>query len=332
LRGGYGHAMLEIDGDDVRITGLRVLGPSRSTDKDTPRGRGIITFDNLYTRSIIDHNELSDWSEAAVSAFGGDESKTCRDHRTDHPARPENVRVARNFIHHNRVQNAGYGVCTKMGGYAMIEGNTFVSNRHAITGDDGRARTGYRAFYNLVLADAPKQDRKFWFDDYTQDFDMHGSNTLYLDYGLGEKKLSAGFGGTGGEYMEIAYNTFLGANRQNFDLRGEPCFTAEFHHNISLRSLEDAVGCTYCGGGIDKLKVYDTNQFKSANPTLRLGVGDFDGDGKDDLFLATGAAWYYAPAGQAEWRFLSAQTDKIDTLRFGDFDGGGRTDAFTQHG
>ena len=61
-------------------------------------------------------------------------------------------------------------------------------------------------------------------------------------------------------------------------------------------------------------------------------MGDFDGDGTQDLFLATGAAWYYAPAGKAEWRYLNAQTDKLDTLLFGDFDADGRTDVFTQHG
>jgi hypothetical protein len=74
------------------------------------------------------------------------------------------------------------------------------------------------------------------------------------------------------------------------------------------------------------------NLFESIDPTTRLGVGDFDGDGFDDVFLATGAAWYYAPQGNAEWRFLNAQTDPIGNLLFGDFDGDGRTDVFTQHG
>jgi FG-GAP-like repeat len=44
------------------------------------------------------------------------------------------------------------------------------------------------------------------------------------------------------------------------------------------------------------------------------------------LFLATGAAWYYSPAGAREWRFLSAKTDTIDGLLLGDFDKDGRTD------
>lgn len=69
------------------------------------------------------------------------------------------------------------------------------------------------------------------------------------------------------------------------------------------------------------------NKYASANPANRLGVGDFDGDGYDDLFLATGAAWYYAPGGKAEWRYLNGgKTDTIDSLLLGDFDGDGRTD------
>jgi FG-GAP-like repeat len=63
-----------------------------------------------------------------------------------------------------------------------------------------------------------------------------------------------------------------------------------------------------------------------------LGVGDFDGDGIDDLFLATGAAWYYSPGSAAEWRFLSAKTETMDKLLIGDFDGDGRADVFTQIG
>jgi hypothetical protein len=61
-------------------------------------------------------------------------------------------------------------------------------------------------------------------------------------------------------------------------------------------------------------------------------VGDFDGDGVDDLFLATGRGWYYSPGGVAEWRFLSAKTEKVDQILFGDFDGDGRTDVVAIHG
>ena len=84
-------------------------------------------------------------------------------------------------------------------------------------------------------------------------------------------------------------------------------------------------------GDLDKL-IVSNYQFLAPNPTNRPGVGDFEGEGTQDLFLATGVAWYYAPAGKAEWHYLNAQTDKIDTLLFGDFDADGRMDVFTQHG
>ncbi len=324
VRPGYNQTMLIIDGSDVRITGLRMRGPSRSTNEN-PKAIGIM-FDRdklLFHGSIIDHNDMSDWTVSAIKVLGGDLSKECQAGDDNAGSLRENVRVTRNFLHHNRMQGEGYGVETKQGGNTFIDGNTFLSNRHAIAAG-GEARTIYRAWHNLVLSDAPCQKKAgicFW---YTHDFDMHGTgNDVFYP---------SGFGGTGGQYVEIARNTFLGTNRANFDLRGEPCHLAEFHHNVSLRkTYDDAVDCTHCGGGINKLKVADTNQFNAANPTNHLGVGDFDGDGNQDLFLATGAAWYYAPAANAEWRFLNAQTDKIDKLLFGDFDADGRTDVFTQH-
>ncbi|MCW5852134.1 MAG: hypothetical protein KIT87_18820 [Anaerolineae bacterium] len=315
--------MLAVGGNDVRITGLRLRGPSRSTDEDGPDSRGILVHDNQFVRINIDHNDLSDWTGHAIDVWGDDSlPDTCnvRDHR-DPRLRPQTVRIARNFIHHNQKQEAGYGVEAHYGGFPLIEGNTFVSNRHAIMGD-GRAYTSYRAWYNLVLDDAPKQHH-LW---YTQDFDMHGTG-------------DNGFGGTGGQYMEIAGNTFLGTNRENLDLRGNPCFLAEFHDNISRRHLTpvspfspDPLFPAVTNRGDDNKLVLRNNLFGAGNPTDRLAVGDFDGDGLDDLFLATGQAWYYAPGANAEWRFLNAQTDTLNNLRFGDFDADGRTDVLAQHG
>jgi len=311
------YAMLEVAGNDVRITGLRLHGPDRSTSEDVCDAKGISVRDDFFSGVFIDHNDISDWTVAGVWVVENANPDTC-------PAfdafRPHTVRVVRNFIHHNERQENGYGVVANQGADPLIEGNTFASNRHAIKGGAERG-TGYLATYNLVLADVPWQHDPvtghipLW---QSQDFDVHGSG-------------SNGFGGHAGQYFKIAWNTFLG-DHQNFDLRGEPCQMVEFQNNISLESVDDAIGCTSCGAGIEKLKVNATNSFKSANPTNRLGVGDFDGDGRLDLFLATGQAWYYSPGGVAEWRLLNKRAEKIDQLLLGDFDGDGHTDVFTVQG
>ncbi len=315
--------MLTVDGDDVRVTGLILTGTSGSSESDAPPSRGILVQPDsenpvLRRRVIIDHNEMRNWTDQAVDVWGkGNLQEVCDDFLSPKNFRIiPNVRVARNFIHHNRKKDAGYGVEAHYGGFPQIEGNTFNENRHAIMAD-GKGCTKYYAWYNLVLPDAPCQH---WFVKcihHTHDFDVHGTGWN-------------GFGGRAGHYFDVGWNTFLGTNRQNFDLRGKPTVGVEYHHNTSLRSREDAVGCTRCGEGNDKLFVYDNNQFNAPDPTANSRSGDFDGDGLDDRFMATGAAWYYSLGGQTEWRFINAQPEKSGDLLFVDFDADGRTDVLMQ--
>lgn len=329
-------SLFEIMGDDVRITGLRLQGPSRELSGDALSVRGVCS--ESHSGLIVDHNDLSNWTRAAVDLNDGDpDNKQC-------PTNPElnrhpSVLITRNFIHHNEQQSGGgYGVASGSGAYPSIEANTFLVNRHSITGD-GSSLTAYSAWFNLELSDAPY----YGWHKIEQDFDMHGQ---------GEDNH---MGGIAGSNLEIARNTFLGTNRPNLELRGFPCTLAQFHDNIFRLDQSDneailwyvptirdrygnVVSCTYrgdpiCGFGNPPVSLaLSNNTFGVKDPTQKLGVGDFDGDGKDDLFLATGEAWYYSPDGNAEWRFLSAKTETIDNLLFGDFDGDGHTDVFTQIG
>jgi hypothetical protein len=327
---------LEEGGNDIRVTGLALHGPSRSTDTNQTKAIGVTTSEG-NSRNIIDNNDISDWPYVAVRVQGKDSLSNpppCRVNEASDPqSRTTSAFIARNFIHHNMQQEAGYGVESYVGGYPLIFGNAFTSNRHAIAAGFGTANTGYRAWDNLVLSAAPLQHDIF----HTQDFDMHGM-------GKGFWLFPNGYGGMGGDYMDIYQNTFLGTNRDNFELRGDPCNYAEFHDNISLESEGDAVSWTtcnyyFCGwrpsGPPNEFRIASNpDQFNHSNPVSgpkALGVGDFDGDGADDLFLATGEAWYYSPAGNAEWRFLSAKTENIGELLFGDFDGDGRTDVVALH-
>ena len=199
--------MLEVQGDYVRVTGLRVRGQSRSTDESEPGTVGIVVgfpgppdgplpfSPKILTEfiAVVDRNDTSDWGAVAVGAgtpysfIAGDPaictypgfvdssgnklSYTCgptdpgaasnpgvsvQDHSTGAIARVPivddlttlaNVRIERNFVHHNQRDNLGYGIGA---GRAVISGNTFLQNRHAIA-SDGEPHSEYRASYNLVF-------------------------------------------------------------------------------------------------------------------------------------------------------------------------------------
>ena len=108
------------------------------------------------------------------------------------------IRVESNFFHHNALDGGGYGVTVGSGAFATIMGNVFDFNRHAVA-SDGFAKTGYIARFNYILEGGFKQG-----NIYNQHFDVHGTNDTN-----GDDK-STGYGGTAGDYYEIAYNAIRG--------------------------------------------------------------------------------------------------------------------------
>jgi FG-GAP-like repeat len=315
LKPGSDSGMVDARADSTRVTGMRFAGPSITiVQTGTPTWDGILADD--AHPCIVDHNELYGWT---ISGVG---TTNYRDVNEVSPqVRAQPVHIVRNFIHHNEMDNYGYGVVTGHGSFPLIQGNTFLLNRHAIA-SDGSDFAGYIASSNLVLSSVPGYPATFT-TLREQDFDMHGTGSSCGQH----------CGGSAGQYMDIGGNTFLGdhltlSTHYSFYLRGTPSFEALFHNNIVHESQGDAIK----NEGPPAKLVLGGNQFGAEDPTGKLAVGDFDGDGKDDLFLATGAAWYYSPAGKVDWRFLNAQTDPIGSLLFGDFDGDGRTDVFKLQG
>lgn len=309
--------LFEIRGSNVRMTNLRLRGHSRSSDGGQEQSNGIAVEEHNFTGTIIDHNDISDWTWRGVNVISNLESSEC-----DDPSNPREwptfTWVARNFIHHNRQYEKGYGVNVTTGAFPLIDGNVFLENRHAIAANNASAHTGYRAWHNLVLSAAPLQRYTF----YTHDFDVHG-------------RADGGKGGRAGGYVDLYRNTFLGTNRANFEIRGTPCKFVDVRNNAFLQERRDALSLDvglFGSGSVTWVVPPSPPQFDQPNPTRGLGVGDFDGDGVQDLFLATGSAWYYSPHGVAEWRLLNDHPDRLDSLLFGDLDGDGRTDVIGKIG
>ncbi len=61
-----------------------------------------------------------------------------------------------------------------------------------------------------------------------------------------------------------------------------------------------------------------------------LALGDFNGDGKVDVFRTHSGQkkWYISYNGTSSWQVLNSSSNSLSGLRLGDFNGDGRTDVF----
>jgi hypothetical protein len=322
-----------------RITGLRIRGPGRDPNGKMPPMKGVnmmtSTADGTDISKLLDHNDISDWGTSAVDLKGPHPDEPNCPLTT--PSAPQAIHVFRNFIHDNLqngfgnafAESEGYGLAAGSDSYPLVFANMFQKNVHSVTAD-GAAQSGYVAVGNLFAS-----------GNVSVDADVHGN---------GDKNHDGGFAGMS---AQLIGNTFLrndGAGNDsehaNFSLRGLPCsgVAAVFHDNVTIHSASDSITLIPADGSSGNASVpwvqarphvpylHVDSKFSIPDPMQTFLVGDFDGDGKDDVFMATGAAWYYSPGGNAEWRFLSAKTETTDMLLIGDFDGDGRADVFKQSG
>jgi hypothetical protein len=332
------YALFVIEGSNVRIEGLRIRGPSSSEDESYsvtgvrvraayPAG----TPTGVSRQVVIRGNELSAWPWAGVSVTGAIDYAECFDdlppaERTARPwhAMTKNdaaqIAIVGNSIHHNLRHNLGYGVVVADGAYATIQANIFEYNRHAIASDGG-PYTGYVARYNYNLESTNFQNVAGPIGSWPTHYDMHGCED--------------GDGGDGGEYVQVAYNTIRGDQdiavglgvRKAFRIRGAPRDSAWFLENVLVHDdFGDAID--YHGSGE---RVYVEGNSFDVDHSLEIGVGDFDHDGRDDVFHATGIGWYYSSGGLAPWQFLTRSALTLPELGLGDFDGDGFTDVFDRN-
>jgi hypothetical protein len=353
----YPTAMLQLRSGD-RVTGLRLLGYSfgRGGDETYTIGDKYGTTDGLNVSQpdvLIDNNEIAGWPGSGVAVHdlmyanwpppGGvmNEPHPPKHSQEDRliTSLAGRVRITNNFIHNNVGCTDGYGVNVGgASGFALIDHNVFDYDKHDVAGG-GATGTGYIASSNLVLTDGVecRGDSGKGSLTYGGHFDMHGTAG-----GPG----SGHVGGTAGTYIEIRNNAIRGEQRFHihfghafnrraaFDIRGTPTDKAIFVGNVTEASDGDAVDVSGADQGSlerhSKLLISD-NRY-SVNTSQQLAVGDLDGDGCSDVFLATGAVWVYSPCGSGVWRYLNTSSYRLSQLAFGDFNGDGKTDVFTQRG
>lgn len=198
--------IMDVQGPDVRITGIRLRGPNakqyldhhyrafsggRDHEPDGlgaperrahryyykfPVSNGIRTS---HPRLRVDNCDLSAFGQAAVSLRNG-----------------EGHQIHHNFIHHCQYHGLGYGVSHNTAS-SVIEYNLFDANRHSIAGT-GRSGSGYLARHNVELGVASSHC-----------FDMHGGRDRRDGTDVA------------GSFIEIHNNTFR-ANQTPVVIRGVP--------------------------------------------------------------------------------------------------------------
>ena len=316
-------SMLEL-GAHTAVRGLRLEGYGRD-GQHAPAGIGV----SIVTPDVVvDDDEIAFWSEAGVGVGPVSYGSKHVQNEAWIVAQAHRIQITNNFIHDNVDCQLGYGIAVG-GAYALIERNVFDYDKHDIAGQ-GDPGSGYVADLNFTLSDSFKTCQ----GDYGGHFDMHG-------FGPGSD--SSHVGGTAGTYIDIEDNTFRGDQRYHafgrsrrpaFDLRGTPTLKAIFSNNVTEAPAGKAIDVSGASVGylVTHGKLVIRGDRFGVNTSQQLAVGDFDGDGCSDVFLATGTEWEYSACGRAQWRYLNASSLLLSRLAFGDFNGDGKTDVFTQSG
>jgi hypothetical protein len=342
---GLRHSLFLVEASNVRVEGLHLRGPEAG-DRDGPPkqpDRFAITViedpeKQLGRNVVIADNELDEWLAAGVQALGSVEFNEPPANYDGPRMRPSDVglvRVERNYIHNNARDGGGYGVVVGNSAYLTIEGNVFNYNRHDVSGD-GRAFQGYTARFNYLLQGGFRYGSNGY---YGQHLDVHGVADE-------ESRAHHHFdGGPAGEFYQVAFNTirgeqnyggFLGigeSTRAAFELRGRPAIAAEFTDNVVVHDDFGEAIRLKAGNdhSLDTDRPSTFNLRTSANRyntdyTREIAAGDFDGDRRTDVFVATGTAWFFSRAGVRPWELLHESTKRTGDLALADIDNDGVTD------
>lgn len=294
---------------NIRIENFRIEGPDMDTiDGDDKLEHGI----NLESCVNVDigNMELSGWSGAAIYIADAERREMG----------PQDILIHDSYIHNNQhVGKDGYGIDHTTYAWSKIEHNVFDNNRHSITAY-GQPGNGYWADENLVLFGGGHHDTIG--KEYIQVFDVHGDDNC----GPHSSAWNCGNAGTQHWFLN---NAFQFTHDVSIGIRGTPTIGDVISGNVFTQgSQDDAIMLKQ---GETNISIFDNTY--GVNTFGEYGVCDIDGDGKDDLFLATGASFWFKSAGKMQWTFLSNFTERLKDVRLGDFDGDHRCDVLAiDHG
>lgn len=308
-----------VPNDHVRISGLRLFGPSFGDQGTFEKG--------IYIRKCRDievsNMEVAGWGGQGIQV----EDEDLPGDTFGRIEQPSDVRIFGNYIHHNQHQTdggaaAGYGVSVNHGAFAEISANVFDFNRHAIAGAGDMG--GYDAWNNLVLKGGGVHGVYFGEIVYTHQFDIHGDE-------------KGGKGGQAGETTLFAYNSFQFINDAAISVRGTPSDSVRIRDNVfPHEALEDDWGedaiWLYDHSDLGETVFIGPNNIIDHDSYGQYGVCDFDGDQRDDLFLATGQTWWFSSGGEFQWTYLATRTETLDELELVYFDGDTRCDVLAEGG
>jgi hypothetical protein len=300
------------EGDGVQLSGFRIQGPHwDSAEGDDNLEQGIKI--NGCKGVDISNMELSGWSGQAVYVIEAAPPLPPMQQT------PDAVRIRDSFIHHNQhIGENGYGVAVADGAQATIERNVFDFNRHAIKASPAEGPV-YVAKHNLVLKGGGVHGS--FFNAYTHQFDVHGDANC-PDIPGNQHTLNCG---NAGHEFFFTGNAFQFTKDLAIKVRGTPRAGSHLERNVfAHNSVDDAIDI---GGG--SALIANTAAFDSWG---RYHVCDFTGDGKDDLFLATGATWWMSSSAKHHWSLLNIMPERADQVLVGDFNGDKRCDVFSVSG
>jgi len=296
------------DADGVRISGVRIDGGDMGIpgsgiwqDSDPTQPIGIRVDSSVNVE--IGNSEIYGWSGIGIQVLDG------RNRIGISPAHLRGVWIHDNYIHHNRrYRHEGYGVQTGEGAYALIERNVLNLNRHALE-STGSGNTGYLAYNNLLGTGGGENSLVTW----THQFDVHGTQ----DCGGMDA-----YCGQAGQYYDYRYNTLFYVNGDVIKLRGEPTIGADVTENVfSKGEGSSAISQT------EGVNLHAWSNRFNVIESYQAGACDFDGNGQNDDFMATGATWWYRSVATGhQFYYLHTSTKMTNQVSLGDANGDGRCD------